>query len=86
MQEPTKKEIQRHPIIMTDADYDYIMNEIEHCEKLSLKGMWVLIVTRNHIDDNNNNNNAKFNVGFHYIPIKNEYVNIIWIFIFFFWI
>ena len=30
---------QRHPIIMTDADYDYILDEIELCEKLSLKGM-----------------------------------------------
>ena len=64
---------------MTDADYDYILDEIERREKLSLKGMWVLIVMRNHIDDNNNN--AIFNVGFHYIIIKNEYVNIIWIFI-----
>ena len=24
-----KKAIQRNPIIVTDADYDYIMNEIE---------------------------------------------------------
>ena len=39
-----KKEIQRHPIIMTDADYDYILDEIEISEKLSLKRMWVLIV------------------------------------------
>ena len=30
---------QRHPIIMTDADYDYIWDEIECREKLSLKGM-----------------------------------------------
>ena len=50
-------------------------------KKLSFKGMWVLIVMRNHIDYNTNN--AKFNVGFHYITIKHEYVNIIWIFIFF---
>ena len=34
-----KKAIQRHPIIMTDADYDYILDEIERHEKLSLKGM-----------------------------------------------
>ena len=34
-----KKAIQRHPIIMTDADYDYILDEIEHREKLSLKVM-----------------------------------------------
>ena len=66
---------------MTDADYDYIMDEIERREKLSLKGMWVLTVMMNVIDDNNNN--AIFNVGFHYIIIKNEYVNIIWIFILF---
>ena len=30
---------QRHPIIMTDADYDYIVDEIERSEKLSLKRM-----------------------------------------------
>ena len=63
-----KKEIQGHSTIVTDADYDYIMNEIERREKLSLKVTWVLIVMRNHIDDNNNN--AEFNVGFHYIIIK----------------
>ena len=40
---------------MTDADYDYIWDEIEHREKFSLKGMWVLKGTRNTIDDNNNN-------------------------------
>ena len=34
-----EKPIQRHPIIMTDADYDYVLYEIEHREKLSLKGM-----------------------------------------------
>ena len=34
-----KKAIQRHPIIMTDADYDYILDEIERREKLSLNGM-----------------------------------------------
>ena len=34
-----KKAIQRHPIIMTDADCDYILYEIERREKLSLKLM-----------------------------------------------
>ena len=28
-----KKPIQRYPISMTDADYDYILDEIERCEK-----------------------------------------------------
>ena len=28
-----KKLIQRHPIIITDTDYDYILDEIERCEK-----------------------------------------------------
>ena len=28
-----KKAIQRNPIIMTDADYDYILDEIELREK-----------------------------------------------------
>ena len=28
-----KKAIQRHPIIVTDTDYDYILDEIEHHEK-----------------------------------------------------
>ena len=28
---------------MTNSDYDYISDEIESCEKLSLNGMWVLI-------------------------------------------
>ena len=41
-----KKELQRHPIIVTDTDYDYIMDEIESRRKLSLKGMWVEIVAR----------------------------------------
>ena len=31
-----KQFIQRHPICMTDADYDYILDEIERQEKLSL--------------------------------------------------
>ena len=34
-----KKSIQRHPIIMTDADYDYILDEIERRENFILKGM-----------------------------------------------
>ena len=34
-----EKAIQIHPIIMTDADYDYILDDIDFCEKLSLKGM-----------------------------------------------
>ena len=34
-----QKAIQRHPIIVTDADYDYILDEIERHEKLSLKVM-----------------------------------------------
>ena len=37
---------------------------------------------RNSIDDNNNN--AIFNVALHYIIIKYQYLNIIWIFICFF--
>ena len=32
-----KKSIQRHPIIMTDADYDYIMDEIERREKIEFE-------------------------------------------------
>ena len=34
-----KKPIQRHPIIMNDADYDYILDDIVCREKISLKGM-----------------------------------------------
>ena len=34
-----KKLIQRHPIIMIDADYDYILDEIERRGKLVLKGV-----------------------------------------------
>ena len=34
-----KKSIQRHFICMTDADYDYILDEIECREKLSSNGM-----------------------------------------------
>ena len=36
---------------MTDSDYDYILDEIEHREKLSVKVMRVAIVTRNSTDD-----------------------------------
>ena len=32
-----KKAIQRHPIIMTDADYDYILDEIERREKIEFE-------------------------------------------------
>ena len=67
---------------MAGANYDYILDEIKRHEKLGLKVMWVLIVMMNCIDDNNNN--AIFNVVLHYIIIKNDYVNIIWIFICFF--
>ena len=28
-----KQSIKRHPIGITDADYDYILDEIERCEK-----------------------------------------------------
>ena len=63
-----KKSTQRHPIIMTDAKYDYILDEIEHSEKLSLKGMWVEIVTRNSTDDKNHN--VILYVVFHHIIIK----------------
>ena len=38
---------------MTDADYDYIMDEIESRKQLSLKVMWVLILTSNSTDGNN---------------------------------
>ena len=34
-----KKSIHRHPISMTDADYDYILDEIERREKLILNRM-----------------------------------------------
>ena len=64
---------------MNDADYDYIVDEIERNEKLRLKGMRVAIVKRNSTDDNNYN--AILYVVFHYIMIKYQYVNIIWIFI-----
>ena len=32
-----KKYIQRNPIIMTDADYDYILDEIERCGKIEFE-------------------------------------------------
>ena len=50
-------------------------------KKLSLNGMWVLIVTRNSTDDNNHN--AILNIVFDYRIIKYQYVNIIWILIYF---
>ena len=34
-----KKAIQRHPIFMTDSDYDYILDEIERRGKLILNEM-----------------------------------------------
>ena len=34
-----KKSIQRHHVCLTDADYDYILDEIERQEKLSLKAI-----------------------------------------------
>ena len=34
-----KKSNTIHPICLTDADYDYILDEIERREKLSLKLM-----------------------------------------------
>ena len=49
---------------MTDADYDYILGEIERREELSFKGMWVKIVTRNSTDDNNHN--AILYIDFHF--------------------
>ena len=32
-----KKSTKRHPIIMTDADYDYIFNEIERRERIEFE-------------------------------------------------
>ena len=34
-----KKSIERHPICITDADYDYIFDEIDRQGKFSLNGM-----------------------------------------------
>ena len=76
-----KKATQRNTISMTDAYYNNILDEIERREKLSLNRMRVLIVMRNSTDDNNNN--IILYVVLHYIVIKYQYVNIIWIFIFF---
>ena len=39
-----KKAISRKPICLTNSDYDYILEEIDHREKLSLKEMWKFIV------------------------------------------
>ena len=46
--------MQRNHVIMNNADYDYILDEIECREKLILKGMRVEIVTTNSTDDNKN--------------------------------
>ena len=32
-----KKSVQRHPIIITDSDYDYILDEIERREKIEFE-------------------------------------------------
>ena len=34
-----KQSMQRHPTIKTDTEYDYILDEIERCEKWCLNGM-----------------------------------------------
>ena len=60
-----KKVIQRHPISMTDADYDYILDKIERRRKLILNGMWVAIVTRNSTDGTNHT--SILYIVFHYI-------------------
>ena len=67
---------------MTDADHDFLM-KLSVAKKNILKRILVLIVITHRMDDNNNNN-AIFNVVLHYRIIKYQYVNIIWIFIFFF--
>ena len=61
---------------MTYADYDYILDQIERREKMSLSGIWVLIVTSNSTDGNNNN--AILCVVVNYIIIKYIFVNLIW--------
>ena len=33
-----KKDIQRHPIFLTDADYDYILDEIKCRDKIEFEG------------------------------------------------
>ena len=60
---------------MIDADYDYILDETEREENLSLNGMWVLIVTRN--DTGGNNHNSILYVVVNYIIIKYLYINVI---------
>ena len=57
-------------MIMTDADYDYILDKIVRSEHFRLNGILLLIVMMNRIDDNNNN--AMFNAVLHYIMIKNQ--------------
>ena len=66
---------------MTDDDYDYILDEIERHEKLSLNRMKVLTAKRNSTD--NNNNNTILYVVFNHRIIKYKYVDIILIFTFF---
>ena len=56
---------------MTDADYDYILDEIELQEKLSLDGMQVVIVTRNSTD-------AKNHIAILYVVVN--YIIIIYIY------
>ena len=65
---------------MTDDDYDYILDEIECRGKLSLKVMWVALMTRNSADVNNHS--TLFYVVFYYIIIKYQYINKICFFIF----
>ena len=67
---------------MTNTDYDYVLDEIERCEKMSLNEMQVLTVTKNSADDNNHN--TILNLFFHYRIIKYQYINIISIFICFY--
>ena len=64
---------------MTEANYDYILDEIERQEKIILKGMWVLIATR--VSSGGNNHNSILYVVVHYIIIKYLYLNVIWFFI-----
>ena len=75
----SKKAIQRHPTRIKDADYDYILDEIERREKLSLNGMLVLIVTRDSTDGNNHN--AILYMAVHCRIIIYIYVNAILLFI-----
>ena len=57
---------------MTDADYDYILDEIERREKLSLNRILVLMVTNNSTDGNNIN--AILYIIFHCIIMKYQYM------------